>query len=110
MLTSSDHILAQGVKFWTSVVEDYQIEELEQCYQIITALGEFLRTNLVQSKDNDQPLSEKEIKTDLYDLFNVIEMSDDSLGEMSTGADENPEKNEVKTKEKEGEEPDDRCL
>ena len=43
-LTSSDHILAQGVKFWTSVVEDHQIEELDQCYQIITALGEFLTT------------------------------------------------------------------
>ena len=59
-LTSSDHILAQGVKFWTSVVEDHQIEELDQCYQVITALGEFLRTNIFKSKDDEQPSSEKE--------------------------------------------------
>ena len=43
-LTASDHILAQGLKFWTSVMEDHQIEKLDQSYQIITALQEFLTT------------------------------------------------------------------
>ena len=43
-LSVSDHILAQGIKFWTSVVKDYQIEDLDQCYQIITALAGFLTT------------------------------------------------------------------
>ena len=109
-LTSADHILAQGVKFWTSVVEDHQIEELDQCYQVITALGEFLRTNIFKSKDDEQPSSEKEIKTDLHNFFDVIEMSDvfleDISEDISTVEDENSGKTEVKPNDKDYEETD----
>ena len=115
-LTSSDHVLAQGLKFWTSVMEDHQIKELDQSYQIITALQEFLTTFLRKNQiksddeydDQTQTLSsvKEETKTDLYDCFNVIEMSDDVLVDISIAKDENSGKTEGKTKEKDYEETD----
>ena len=37
----------------SSVLEDYQIEQLDKCYQIITALGGFLTTlNIPVDKEN----------------------------------------------------------
>ena len=115
-LTSSDHVLAQGLKFWTSVMEDHQIEELDQSYQIITALQEFLKTFLRKNQiksddeydDQTQALSsvKEETKTDLYDCFNVIEMPDDVLVDISIAKDENSGKTEGKTKEEDYEETD----
>ena len=110
-LTSSDHILAQGIKFWTSVVEDHQIEELDQCYQVITALREFLTTlnctvyketeDSMENEDGENvqtfPLSVKknddqeDDKTDLEESVKPVVMKEvDSRGQHEEVAKERP--------------------
>ena len=59
-LTVSDHILAQGIKFWTSVVEDRQIEQLDQCFQIITAMEEFLMIRGYKEKEGGEKVTNVE--------------------------------------------------
>ena len=44
MLSSNYSVAVLIFSFWTSVMEDHQIEKLDQSYQIITALQEFLTT------------------------------------------------------------------
>ena len=74
-LTSADHILAQGLKFWTSVVEDHQIEELDQCYQVITALGEFLTT--LNFNEESADTTENEERVEDVPSFPLSVMKDD---------------------------------
>ena len=45
VLRSSDLVLAAGISFWCGVVETHRIQDIQDCYQIITALRGFLRQN-----------------------------------------------------------------
>ena len=45
VLRSSDLVLAAGISFWSGVVETHRIQDIQDCYQIITALRGFLRQN-----------------------------------------------------------------
>ena len=85
-LTSSDHILAQGIKFWTAMMEDHHIEELDQCYQIITSLREFLKTlNITEKKDGKNATN--------LNSFQLSPMKNDDPGKTHDQKDENQRSN-----------------
>ena len=85
-LTSSDHILAQGIKFWTAMMEDHHIEELDQCYQIITSLREFLKTlNITEKKDRENATN--------LNSFQLSPMKNDDPGKTHGQKDENQRSN-----------------
>ena len=45
MVNSSDLVLAAGISFWSGVVETQSIKDIQDCYQVITALRGFLQQN-----------------------------------------------------------------
>ena len=95
-LTSSDHILAQGIKFWTSVVEDDQIEELDQCYQIITAIGQFLTTLNFYKETVDTMENDDREKLDNVQSFPLSVMKNDDPVKTDDKEDDNQSCNNEK--------------
>ena len=97
-MNSSDLVLAAGISFWSGVVETESIQDIEDCYQVITALRGFLQQNKTeQLKSNveegfnaennegniskEDPVKPLETETtaddsDLDDLFDVIDPSE----------------------------------
>ena len=72
MLSSNYSVAVLIFSFWTSVMEDHQIEKLDQSYQIITALQEFLTTlNSPTVSKETLDTNEKEEETNNTEKYTI---------------------------------------